>query len=229
MFTVFGGAGESAPFGKRMADATIMHNHTTDLRLLIKTPAGFMPRFTPHYCQGRLPVAFVFSVPGTEEINCGRPVSGATGDNLEHALGHLYILAPQVFPSSHRYDYRITNAFTQPLAQDLGNGRTEATRAEILESTNVRRFLGEVEGCQLVILCGKKAHLLFTVLEGTLPLVIQVAHTGNKGLNRSFRLLRDWHLSSPSDCRQERARLWANGLVREISKCPCFTLTVNRL
>jgi uracil-DNA glycosylase len=186
-----------------------------------------MPQFTPHYCKGRLPVAFVFSAPGTEEVNRGRPVSGATGDNLEHALGHLSILAPQVFPSSHRYDYRITNAFAQPLAQDLGNGRTEATRAEILESTNVRRFLGDVEGCQLVILCGKKARLLFTMLEGTLPLVVQVAHIGNKGLNGCFPLLGNWRLSSPADRRQERVRLWANDLVRKISKCPGFTLTTN--
>ena len=176
-----------------------------------------MPNFTPHYCKGNLPIAFVFSAPGNDEVDCGRPVVGNTGDNLDYALGCLRVLAPNIFSSSHRYDYRITNAFPQPLAKNIGNGRTEATRSEILTDGNVERVRIDIEGCRLVVLCGKKANYLSSSLKGMSILVVQAVHIGNKGLNGKFKLSSDLNKLTPSNRRHERARLWASQLLQDIN------------
>lgn len=76
-----------------------------------------MNDFAPHFCKGFIPVAFVLSAPGNEEVIAGRPAAGATGENLESALTYLNSYAPTLFSSPLRYDYRITNAFSQPLAK----------------------------------------------------------------------------------------------------------------
>lgn len=90
-------------------------------------------------------MAFVFSAPGTKENGKGRPVAGATGENLEFALAHLCQKEPKYFPSSDRYAYRITNAFQSALSIGLGSGRTEASSAEILKPTNVSRVVEELK------------------------------------------------------------------------------------
>ena len=177
-----------------------------------------MSNFTPHYCEGRIPVAFVFSVPGNDEVICGRPVAGATGENLDEALACLSVLAPNVFPSSSRYDYRITNAFSEPRAKNIGNGRTEATKSEILTDSNIQRFRRDIEGCRLVVLCGGRADYLSSKFDGNNISVVHAVHVGNKGLNGKLKLLSDWNKSTPTDRRHERVRLWANQLLQDINR-----------
>lgn len=186
-----------------------------------------MPNLTPHYCKGHILVAFVFSVPGNDEVICGQPVAGATGENLDKALACLSVLAPNVFPSSSRYDYRITNAFSEPRAKNIGNGRTEATRSEILTDSNIQRFRMDIEGCRLVVLCGERAGYLSSKLEGNNIPVVQAVHVGNKGLNGKFKLSSDWNTSNPTDRRHERTRLWANQLLQDINRL-CDALVQNR-
>ncbi|MDY0037700.1 MAG: hypothetical protein RBS05_17455 [Zoogloea oleivorans] len=181
-----------------------------------------MATFTPHYCEGRIPVAFVFSAPGNDEVIFGRPVAGTTGENLDKALVFLRELAPNFFPSSSRYDYRITNAFPDPRARSIGNGRTEPTRSEVLTNSNIQRFLKDIDGCSLVVLCGKKAGYLSLELEQKNILIVQAVHVGNKGLNGKFKLLSDLQELTPTDRRHQRTRLWAEQLLTDIN-CLCGT------
>src|SRR5436305_7767221 len=98
-----------------------------------------MPITKPHFCEGKdAKVAFVFSAPGRHEELQGAPVSGMTGSNLDAALLVLHAARPDLFPSTARYDYRITNAFAEVLHEGA-HGRTEATPKEILEPANVER------------------------------------------------------------------------------------------
>lgn len=168
-----------------------------------------MPSFSAHFCRGNLPVAFVFSVPGEAERTQGRPVAGDTGENIDAALICLHALNPALFASVNRYDYRITNAFTNPIAVSLGNAGSEAKNSQIKEPRNVSRVISELDGCDFVILCGKKAKLLLSALATTGKCVIVVPHVGNKGLNNSFSPCSLPTSSSAADRRQKRVEMWA--------------------
>jgi hypothetical protein len=173
-----------------------------------------MNDFAPHFCKGYIPVAFVLSAPGNEEVIAGRPAAGATGENLEGALTHLNSFAPTLFLSTHRYDYRLTNAYSQPLAKNIATGRTEASRTEILGDDNTERFLSNIRGCTHIILCGEKAGYLSSILEREIISVSCASHIGNKGLNGKFKLSTEWKTKPPVDRRQERIRLWASKVLQ---------------
>jgi hypothetical protein len=163
--------------------------------------------FAPHFCKGRFSVAFVFSAPGTAELAAGKPVAGATGSNLELALSYLHGALPAVFPSSRRYDYRITNVFSEPIAIALGHQSSEAHAADVRDARNVQRVLRELEGCQLSVLSGKKAGLLSRVIAGLGLEVVKVPHIGNKGLNNSFSVPDDLGVTSSSAGRRPGSTL----------------------
>lgn len=169
-----------------------------------------MNEFAPHFCKGYIPIAFVLSAPGNDEVIAGHPAAGATGENLEGALTYLNSCAPTLFSSTHRYDYRITNAFSQPLAKNIATGRTEASRAEILGEENTERFLNDIGNCTHIILCGEKARYLSSILDSEIFFVFCTSHIGNKGLNGKFKLLIEWKKKLPVNRRQERIRLWAS-------------------
>ena len=54
--------------------------------------------FSPHFCRGHTPRAFVFNAPGEKELRQGKPVAGDTGTNLESALSLLRRAQPTLFP-----------------------------------------------------------------------------------------------------------------------------------
>jgi len=137
-------------------------------------------QFSPHFCGGHIAVAFVFSAPGEKEVRAGKRVAGDTGTNLELALSHLHLAQPTLFPSLHRYDYRITNAISDPIADALGHGASEARDTEIQAPSNVRRVLREVEGCSLVVLSGNKARLLAQAIRESGKAVVEVPHVGKR-------------------------------------------------
>ncbi len=171
--------------------------------------------FSPHFCTGHIPVAFVFSAPGEKEVRDGKPVAGDTGSNLESALLHLHSARPALFPSVHRYDYRITNAFSAPIATALGHGASEASDTKIKDPGNVRRVLREVEGCDLVVLSGNKARLLAKAIRTSGKPVVEVPHVGNRGLNGRFDVP-DLKPASPLVRRERRVQLWADAVLRAI-------------
>jgi hypothetical protein len=172
--------------------------------------------FSPHFCRGRLPLAFVFSVPGEEEMRAGKPVAGQTGKNLEEALIHLKSAQPARFPSLDRYDYRITNAFSTPMAKALGHSTSEASNAEIRAEPNVRRVIQEIAGCTVVVLSGNKARLFATDIGAKGMTVGGVPHVGNTGLNGSYGVPDRLRLA-PSLAREHRVKQWADAVLRAIA------------
>jgi uracil-DNA glycosylase len=171
---------------------------------------------TPHFCRGRFPVAFVFSVPGKAEALAGRPVAGDTGSNLDEALIHLRSARPASFPSLDRYDYRITNAYAEPMARSLGHSRSEPTDAEVRDLRTRERVLRDLVDCDLVILGGRKAGSIAQVIRRSGRKVVIVPHVGNQGLNSSIELNDVDRSSSSSGRRQQRIRLWAEAVLRGI-------------
>ena len=172
---------------------------------------------SPHFWSGDNPVAFVFSAPGAEERRQGRPVAGDSGANLELALGHLHSALPMLFRSVHRYDYRITNAWPEPIAIALGHRTSEESAAQIRNPGNVRRVLQELGGCTLVVLSGKKAKLLAKAVGASGLQYVEVPHVGNKGLNGSYTVPNHLVSASPAVRREYRVRLWADALVQAIT------------
>jgi hypothetical protein len=169
--------------------------------------------FSPHFCRGWIPVAFVFSAPGEAEMRAGKPVAGETGTNLESALAYLHSAQPARFPSPHRYDYRITNAYPEPIAIVLGHRESEAGDTEVRDPRNVERVLRELEDCNLVVLSGNKAAVLAQAIRGSGRQVVRVPHVGNKGLNGKFKVPDHLKPGSASARRQHRIQLWANAVL----------------
>jgi hypothetical protein len=173
--------------------------------------------FSPHFCKGHIAVAFIFSAPGEEEMRDGKPVAGDSGTNLESALIHLHSAQPTIFPSLHRYDYRITNASSESIAVALGHRASEARDTEIQDPRNVRRVLRELEGCNLVILGGNKARVLAQAIRESGKTVVEVPHVGNKALNGKFKVPDRLKLDSSLARREHRVQLWANAVLQAIT------------
>jgi transcriptional regulator with XRE-family HTH domain len=171
-------------------------------------------RSSAHFSEGQIPVAFIFSAPGEKELRAGKPVAGETGVNLESALQHLCEARPKLFPSAHRYDYRITNAWPEPIAVALGHRGSQASDGEVRDARNVERVLRELEGCKLVVLSGGKARLLAGALRQSGRTVVEVPHVGNKGLNVSFKPS-PWP-SSSAERRARRVEMWAGDVLEAV-------------
>lgn len=171
---------------------------------------------TPYYNHGRKNIAFVFSVPGSYEVECNRPVAGATGRNLAIALKHLNSAKPQTFCSLDRYDYRITNAHTRPLSHSYGETRTEARHSEIIDQENVKRVLENLQGCKIIVLCGRKAQLLSSYIKQRNYQVVEVSHLGSQALNRVHNTLEARSASKPYERNRIRVGEWANDLLLKL-------------
>lgn len=176
-----------------------------------------IPATAAHFCRGTLDVAFVFSVPGSFEQDAAAPTSGVTGEHLSLVLQGLNCAFPEIFPSLHRYDYRITNAFPTPLAKKLGHSRTEARNAEVTMHSNQSRILHELSGVRLVILCGAKARLLEPVLGGRA--LVMTGHLSQAGLNTRWptRVLGVNARSRSSEERKHlRLRQWEQEVIAQV-------------
>ncbi|TAN14605.1 MAG: hypothetical protein EPN35_14900 [Rhodanobacter sp.] len=138
----------------------------------------------PHLCPGKLHTAFVFSVPGRHEEKGSQPVAGATGTNLNNALAILHVRRPDLFESSEKYDYRITNAYHKPIWPKQNNGRSEATADEIKGPSNRDRVVRELEDCTLIVWCGKKAQHVERLVANRLArkIHIEVPHLSPRAL-----------------------------------------------
>ncbi len=181
--------------------------------LLTPQPTGVN---TAHYWQGQLPVAFVFSVPGSHEKSASYPVAGATGENLSFALEHLHSELPAVFSSTDRYAYRITNAYSKPIAKSLGDASSQASNSQVQASENIARVLRDLDGCNLVILCGIKAQLLAESIRHPRRTVVYSWHISNQALSNKFNSPDVCKLPDPSARRQLRAKLWAYELLNSL-------------
>lgn len=171
-----------------------------------------------HFSQGKLQTGFVFSVPGAKEVEASCPVAGVTGDNMSLALAHLHQRAEAQFPSWDRYDYRITNAYSKPIAKSMGDLNSEAQNSLIKDSENAQRVLCELDGCSLVILCGKKAQLLREEIAAESRRVICMSHLSNQALSRKYPSESMHTTSSARERRKLRAKLWADELLDKLQQ-----------
>jgi hypothetical protein len=171
---------------------------------------------TPHFNRGTLPLAFVFSVPGADEMKEGRPVAGETGLNLTLALKSLAMKEPNLFTSPDRYAYRITNAFDEPMAMSLKSGASEPKASQIREPSNMKRAIKDLQGCSLVVLCGRKAQLLTEEVVQTGAAVVHACHTGNRALIAKYKGEKVKAAPTPLARRELRAEQWAEDLLSSI-------------
>jgi uracil-DNA glycosylase len=169
-----------------------------------------------HFNNGRLGVAFVFSAPGAREIAAGKPVAGVSGENLDFALEYLHAKCSRLFASPQRYAYRITNASSLPLARSRGDLASEAKPAHIVERANIARIKRELRGCDLVILCGRRAELLSPLIVTPGRAIISMSHIGNRALATKYSGSRHSAGASPLARRKSRARAWARELLRSL-------------
>lgn len=175
-----------------------------------------MPHQLRHYNHGRIPIAFVFSAPGAREVEENRPASGKTGENLQVALAYLAQRRPKLFTSTDRYAYRITNAHDAPLARSLGDKRTEAAISEVLKAENVKRVLDEIEGCQHVVLCGRRAQLLAPFIRKAEHQVAEVCHTSSQGLVAAHNTRIAKQGATPGERHGLRILAWADDLLTQL-------------
>lgn len=171
-----------------------------------------------HYnkgCQNNS-VAFIFSTPGRLETT--RPVSGKTGDNMDAILQILNAKKPDLFCSTCRYFYRITNASTNTMYAANNNGRTESSNSEILMQANLDRITRELQNIKYVVLCGKKACLLKDRLGPGHFGYIESCHFGNKGLNETYPNTRPelQEIGCSAERMNIRYRLCANAILDQI-------------
>lgn len=169
---------------------------------------------TSHQNPGLCLVAFVFSVPGAKEDR--RPIAGATGLNLDHALKVLHSAKPSLFVHRYRYGYRIANAWRDQMARSLGNKTSEASNGQILKPDNVARLVSELQGVELVVLCGKRPGYLKNELEKKFN-VVSWWHTSAQALSSKFNT--EVQQPTASERNVERAEAWALGLLQEIEAC----------
>lgn len=182
---------------------------------------GSPPADSAHFSLGYLNVAFVFSVPGRAEAVQQKPIFDITGRHLDMALkSHLAPAMPAIFPSSDRYDYRITNAHALPLAHALGDARTQAADAEIRLPANIERVRDELIGCRLVVLCGDKAKLLKKHLSDYA--VVSAGHLSMTGLNsrwpdrKQLAANPNWMTLSGDERTAERIACWARDVAGQV-------------
>ena len=117
---------------------------------------------TVQYNKGKniSPVAFMFACPGQKEEEAGRVVAGATGKNLDRLLSILSRSEKEeirnLFPSSDRYDYLITNS-SNIIHYPALDSRSLPSKMEYSKEENMGRLAIELSDAKFVIAFGKEA------------------------------------------------------------------------
>ena len=170
-----------------------------------------------HYCRGKVPGAFVLSAPGSEEGGAGMPVAGSkgTGANLEDCVRLLSEMRPDWFPGTCRYDYRITNASSEVEFKAM-TGRSEASLVEV--RARIGEVVAELDGCRLVILCGKRAQSLLAGLKSGISGVAFACacHPGVRGMTATYRGDPFRGLMNAKDRSSARIRTWVEDICRQL-------------
>jgi len=133
-------------------------------------------------------VAFVFSAPGQKEEYENMPVSGQTGNNLEYILNYLKNNKVSEFLNyKDRYDYRITNSYTNVLFLSKSN-RTEAAIKEIKEFENITRLRNELSDIsKFIFFFGLKSQSIAYLLSDLKARFIFTPHLGFQSINQIDR------------------------------------------
>ncbi len=149
-------------------------------------PMMAVPGLTVHHqpCPGAA-TGFVFICPGRFEAQRGYPCAAGTGANLARALIELHRRDPVRFPSPHRADYVVTNAWPRVEYPAL-TGRSVPTVEEVLAPDNLARLAGELAGLRWVVACGAQAHAAVRALRNAGRLAADIAcerHLSQRSIN----------------------------------------------
>lgn len=91
----------------------------------------------------------------------------------------------------------------------MGDKSSQAGDSQILESANVKRVLRELDGCNIVVLCGRRAQLLAEEIRKSHKTVICAGHTSNRALSGKYKTTEVTGLLNSLERRKKRAELWA--------------------
>ncbi|HMN78230.1 MAG TPA: hypothetical protein PKC97_19430 [Burkholderiaceae bacterium] len=165
---------------------------------------------SPHLqpCPGAT-VGFVFICPGRFEASRGYPCAAGTGANLARALIELNRSLPDIFRSSSRSEYVITNSWPTVEYPKL-TGRSVPTEAEVLADVNLDRLRAEIDGLQVVIACGAQAHAALRALADCRrdgPRVAYARHLSQRSVNM---------IAGATDT-PGRIRAWCDGVLAQLS------------
>ena len=163
-------------------------------------------------------VAFVFSAPGQKEEKNSKPISGQTGENLETILSILKKNGIKEFLSyENRYDFRITNSFTDILFLSKNN-RTEATIKEIRKPQNIKRLKNELKDIsKYIFFFGLKPQAIAYLLSDLNARFIFSPHLGFQSINQ-IECDVNGNLLIPKDNQntEKRLQVVANYILKQI-------------
>jgi len=161
----------------------------------------------PDYRRGdELPhIAIIGACPGRQEEEAGRPFIGPTGANLAVMVGIINGLRADKFPSGFRDDYTLLNAHSIPryVGRVGYDGRTEPSRAEVLNEDNIARLIHQLEQTEITraLLTGLRPKWLIERLIDELP-GIELFGSGHPSQRR-------WNLFYPGRPQAEKLTRWA--------------------
>ena len=124
-------------------------------------PAGTTAHAQP--CPGAR-TGFVFICPGRHEANRGYPCAAGTGANLNRVLEVLHQRRPDLFPSTSRWQYVVTNSWDRVEYPAL-TGRSVPTEGEVLMPANLERLAREIAALERVVACGAQAQAAVRALK----------------------------------------------------------------
>lgn len=147
-------------------------------------------------------VAFVFSCPGRVEEENNKLVSGTTGENLNKIIHILRedFSRKDIFDSTDRYDYRITNA-SMKVHYAGKDGKSEPDKQEITDQGNIRRLVEDLKGYVIIITFGEKAYSAVNYCKTQLLncMIIKVRHLGLRSLNQIKEDVHGENISNPNN------------------------------
>jgi len=150
----------------------------------------------------------MLSVAGRAEQAANQPAAAQTGRTLNAALRHLHKQAPDIFPSEDLRDYRIVNAHGGVHHKAL-TGRTEATRAELLDPGNLKRVDRSLRGLDTVVALGDMPDLTVRA-SGFQGRVLSGGHPSLQHINRRYTSER----TTPGERAEDRRAQWAKHLLK---------------
>ncbi len=150
-------------------------------------------------------VGFVFICPGRFEEAKKKPCSGQTGTNLQDALGFLSKNKNNIFHSTDRYDYLITNSW-DTIEYKAKTNRSTPDFVEVLDRENIIRLFNEIKELSFVVACGVHAHIAVKACQEFLGFngkVVNVKHTSSQALG-----------CPTAEERNSRIEEWANSVCK---------------
>ena len=123
-----------------------------------------------------------------------------------------------MLPSKDRYDYRITNSYSDILSSKRGNGRTEPKVSEVEQAGNLARIKCEIAECATIVLCGKRPAALCKLLSAPGLQLVRMPHIGNRSLNHQYSVETEYGICTPTTRRVDRATQWAKQLIQALAR-----------